>query len=266
MHGNRALASPRVHAALECGGTARHRGAMLKLTAITGLAGEPVQVRGVVVGDLGGDINRGKTGLSLAFGVERADPYQPVHSHLTLEVAIGPGTANGDRGILDSRDIVVLPVEQFDVVVVFTGPRGIHPQQHLRPVIGIGAAVAGVEREDRIQGVVGAREKRCQLQCLDERLKPLGLACQLCFERFVFCRQFGQGFDVAAHCQGFIERLEDRVDSLQLCNRGLSFFAVVPEIALTHLGFDAGSGFFASFPVKESPAAGASGPGWLRSG
>ena len=46
--------------------------------------------------DLRRDVDRGETGLPLAFGVEGADPHQPVHARLALQIAVGHRPANGD--------------------------------------------------------------------------------------------------------------------------------------------------------------------------
>ena len=51
----------------------------------------------------------------------------------------------------------------------------VHAQQHLGPVVGVGAAVAGVDREDRAGRVVRAVEQRLELELLDELFEPLRL-------------------------------------------------------------------------------------------
>ena len=98
------------------------------------------------VGDLRRHVDRREAGLPLAFGVERADPHQPVHARLALEIAVGHRPADGDRRVADAGLLVVLPLEQLDRVAVLLRPLRVHPQQHLGPVVGVGAAVAGVDR------------------------------------------------------------------------------------------------------------------------
>ena len=73
---------------------------------------------------------------------------------LALEISVGHRPADGDRGAVDARLLVVLAVEDLGVVVVVLGPVQIHPQEHLGPVVGVGAAVAGVDRQ---QGGVGVQ-------------------------------------------------------------------------------------------------------------
>ena len=43
------------------------------------------------------------------------------------------------------------------VEAALLGPAHLHPQDHLRPVLGVGAAGAGVDRHERVARVVGAR-------------------------------------------------------------------------------------------------------------
>src|SRR5829696_837023 len=47
------------------------------------------------------------------------------------------------------------------------GPAQVHPQQHLRPILGIGAARACVDRDERVAGVVLAAEERVLLEAVE---------------------------------------------------------------------------------------------------
>ena len=123
------------------------------------------------------NIDRGEARLPLAFGVERADPHQPVHARLALEIAVGHRPADGDAGALNAGHAVVLPVEQLDVVVVRLRPVDVHPQQHLGPIVGVGAAVAGVDAQDRVVAVVRAAQQRLQLQIVELRLRRASRCC-----------------------------------------------------------------------------------------
>ena len=124
-----------------------------------------------VVVDLGRDVHRGEAGLPLALGVERADSDQAVDAGLALEVAVGHRAAHGDRRAVDARLLVVLAVEQLDVVVVLLGPGDVHPQEHLGPVVGVGAAVAGIDGEDGRVGVERAAQQGLDLELVDAPLR-----------------------------------------------------------------------------------------------
>ena len=79
---------------------------------------------------------------------------------LALQIAIGHRPADGDGGAVDAGFFVVLPLDQRHVVAVLLGPLRVHAEQHLGPVVGVGAAVAGVEADDRPVRIVRAVEQR----------------------------------------------------------------------------------------------------------
>ena len=118
----------------------------------------------IAVAHFGRDVDGGEAGLALAFGVEGADPHQAVHAGLALQIAVGHRPADGDRGAGDAGLFVVLPVEHLGLVAVSSGPLDVHPQQHLGPIVGVGAAVAGVDREHGGVGVVRPVEQRLEFQ------------------------------------------------------------------------------------------------------
>ena len=52
------------------------------------------------------------------------------------------------------------------------GPAQIHPQQHLGPVLGVGAALPRLDLADCVALVVFAREQRPQLELVETAGKP----------------------------------------------------------------------------------------------
>ena len=84
-----------------------------------------------------------------------------------------------------SGKLVILPVDQLDSVAVLLRPHEVHPQQHLGPVVGVRAAVAGVDREEGAGAVVRAVQQGPQLEILEQLLDPLDLAGDLGGERLV---------------------------------------------------------------------------------
>ena len=104
-------------------------------------------------GDLRRDVHGGETRLPLAFGVEGADPHEAMNARLALEISVGHRAADGDRGAVDAGLLVVLAVEQLGVVVVVLRPGQIHAEEHFGPIVGVGAAVAGVDRQQGGMGV-----------------------------------------------------------------------------------------------------------------
>jgi hypothetical protein len=114
------------------------------------------------------------------------------------------------------------------------GPAQIHAQQNFRPILGLGAAGAGMKRNDRIAPIVGAAKD----------VRELGLSHSLSY----FC-DFGCGFLQSLVALFFAGKLKKKTslfearsvllpifyDSFKrglLFEYRLSFVGVVPEIRL----------------------------------
>ena len=119
-----------------------------------------------IVGNLRHDLQRGEGGLTPGGGVKGGDPDQPVHAVLTLEVAVGILTLDGNGGALEAGLVAVQVVQRLAHVAVALRPAGVHAEEHLRPVLGLGAARAGVKGEDGIGAVILAGEQSGQLGLL----------------------------------------------------------------------------------------------------
>ena len=105
------------------------------------------------------DVDLGEAGVAARGGVEGRDPDQPVDAALGGEEAVGV-LAAGDEGrrlepgLLPRRGLLHLDLEAAPL-----GPAQVHPQQDLGPVLGVGAAGAGVDGDDGVAGVVLAAEQ-----------------------------------------------------------------------------------------------------------
>ena len=119
----------------------------------------------------------------------------------------------------------------------------VHPQQHLGPVVGVGAAVAGVDREDRAGRVVRAVEQGLELELL--RRAP---SSRVDFGRALRRRTTRPRSAISIiaarsslRLDRFVERLDDRRRAtLRSSTRGLGLLLVVPEAGAGHLGVDRG--------------------------
>ena len=103
-----------------------------------------------------------------------------MHAGLGLQPAIGIVAGDLDGGGLDAGLFTLLLLEVLDLEAVLLRPARVHAQQHLRPVLALGAAGAGMDFEIGIELVGLAREQRFQLAPGDlllqvlERLLGLG--------------------------------------------------------------------------------------------
>jgi hypothetical protein len=89
-----------------------------------------------------------------------------VHPGLGLEPAIGVRAAHLQRGGFQPGLLALGAFHQRDLVAVLFGPARIHAQQHLRPVLRLGAAGAGVHFQEGVVGVGLAGQQALDLASL----------------------------------------------------------------------------------------------------
>ena len=136
-------------------------------------------------------------------------------------------------------------------------PTEVHPEQHLRPVLGLCAAGAGVDREDRRLAVVRSREHDLQLELVDlgpELRHALGdLAIEARVARLGgelehHAEVLGRGRELpdAGHRAGELGALPDEL---------LGAPVVLPEGGRRHLGVERGEATLLGRDVKDAPGA-----------
>ena len=103
--------------------------------------------------------------------VERREPHEPVDAALGLEDAVGVLAGDGERRRLETRLLAGRRLHQLGLEAAVAGPAQVHAQEHLRPVLSVGAAGAGVDRDDGVARVVLAAEERVLLESLELALE-----------------------------------------------------------------------------------------------
>ena len=79
-------------------------------------------------------------------------------------------------GALDAGLLAVGDIEDGGVEAAALGPAQVHAKKHLRPVLGLGAAGAGMDGEQGVAGVVGAAEGEVELKPVEAGGDRGGLA------------------------------------------------------------------------------------------
>ena len=125
---------------------------------------------GVIVLELGHNLNRCEGGLTSARRVEGRDSYKTVNAVLTLKVSVCVDTLDHNGRRLDACRISVKPVDELHVIAVSLTPSGIETVEHRCPVLRLCSARTGVEGEYRVILIVRTREEN-----LDSLLLGLGL-------------------------------------------------------------------------------------------
>ena len=84
-----------------------------------------------------------------------------------LHEAVGVAAPDGELGRQDAGLGALGDVVDLDVEAPTLGPAGVHAQQHLGPVLGVDAAVLGVDGADGVGLVVLAGEEAAQLELVE---------------------------------------------------------------------------------------------------
>ncbi len=98
-----------------------------------------------------------------AFEVERRDAHQPVHAGLGLQPAIGVGPEHLHGGRLDAQPARRRSPRRTPPPCRGPAPSACTFEQHVGPVVGLGAAGAGVDLHIAVVGVGLARQQRLEL-------------------------------------------------------------------------------------------------------
>jgi len=111
--------------------------------------------------------------VAAVVGIERRFPHQAVHADLGLEPAVGVVARDPERSRLDARDFAVTGFQQFGLPAPIFGPAQVHPQQHFRPVLRLGAAGARLDVHEGIGRIHFTREHAPEFQLADARFQPV---------------------------------------------------------------------------------------------
>jgi len=127
----------------------------------------------------------------------------------------------------------------------------VHSQQHLRPVVGVCAAIAGIDCENCSRGIVRTIEQSFQLQLLEAFLQSFDFGANFAGCGRVVLRQFHQGCEVSLGGDNLLQRSNQRLERFELAYRLLSRFGFIPEAGLAHLIFDCADFLDFGFVVKD---------------
>ena len=122
--------------------------------------------RNIVV-DFGIDEDGGERRVPPLGGVVRGDAHEAVDARLLAEIAEDVVALEPDGGALEPGLFSRLVVEDLGLEALALGVAQVHPQQHLGPVLGLGAAGPGMDGQDGVAGIVRVVEQGPQLRFLE---------------------------------------------------------------------------------------------------
>ena len=135
-----------------------------------------------VVGELRRHPHRREAGVPPMRGVERRDAHQAVHALLRLQKAVGVVALHHHRGALDPRLLVGRGLQHRGLQSLALRVAQIHPEQHLRPVLGVQPSGPGVHRQDSVGRIVVLVQQDQELVALQRPAQLLRAPLELPLE------------------------------------------------------------------------------------
>ena len=189
-----------------------------------------------------------------------------MHARLGLEPTVGVLALDLDGGGLDAGLLAGALLQQRHLVAALFRPAHVHAQQHLRPILALGAAGAGMDLEIGIEAVGLAGQQRLDFALVAEILQFAQRHLALLDGGLVGFRlaELDQGrrvielaLELAIAADRFLQR---RALAHQLLRLG----AVAPQRRILGAIVQLGKPALGSIPVKDASAARRETRGWNR--
>ena len=138
------------------------------------------------------------------------------------------------------------------------GPAGVHAQQHLGPVLGFGAAGAGVDLEEAVVGVGLARKQALELEPAEPvpELAQRGLRLGHGLGVALLLGQLGQRQSIREFLLQLALPLDRGREARALAHDRLGALAVTPELRVGGRRAQLVEAFERAVPVKDASSAG----------
>ncbi len=134
-------------------------------------------------------------------------------------------------------------------------PAQVHAQQHLGPVLGLGAAGACLDIEEGIVGIEFTGEHAAEFEFGNALVERVDIG-RYRIDR-VFIALFDGHFEqVGAVAQASGELIHVEHDALEQCaflTQRLGALLIVPDVRVFEFAQDLGQAFFLAFVVKDTP-------------
>ena len=207
-----------------------------------------------VLRQLGPDVDRGERGVAARRLIERRDAHQPMDAGFGREQPVGVVAGHGDRRALQPGLFARLIVDDLALEAAALGPAQVHAQQHLGPVLRLGAAGAGMNGEDGVLAIVLAAEHLLDLAGLHFLIERLERLRELGVDRLAGLRPFDQHGQVVALLLERQHQIAILLEPAPALQDLLRFGLVLPEIGRGGARLEAGQFFVGAGGFKDSSA------------
>ena len=169
--------------------------------------------------------------MATRVGVEWRFAHQAMDAGLGAQEAVGVFAIHLDGAALDAGDFAFGLLEQFDLEVAALAVAQVHALEHARPVLGLGAAGAGLDLDEAGVGVhrVGEHAAKFELADLLFECREVGLDRHHGVLVVLHLRQLEQLLEIVGHAVGVLQRHHYGFERLFLLAQLLGAGGVIPH-------------------------------------
>ena len=168
-------------------------------------------------------------------GIEGGDAHQAVHADLRQQQPHGVLALDLEGDRLEARLVPRLDVRDGGPEAFALRPAEVHAQEHLRPVLRLRAAGAGVDGDQGVAVVLRPAEEGFGLQVFDVVAKLLELRRQFRDHRLAFVAEFEEGSNVAELPGQGLLGFDHPLQVLALLQELLGGLRLAPEVGFVQL-------------------------------
>ena len=215
-----------------------------------------IDVDGHVLVDVRRNEQRREGRVAAIARIEGGFAHQPMHSALRAQPAVGVIALDLHRHALDAGDFAGGNLADLGVESAAFAPAQIHSQQHLGPVLRLGAAGAGVDRQPGVARIHFAVEHALKLQRLEPALAVIEILLDRKQRGFVIllARQHQQLGRVVQRNVQRLDRIERFEQRRALAPQIATAIGILPDLRRSQLLFHLAQALFLSGIVKDTPS------------
>ena len=172
-------------------------------------------------------------------GIKGRDPHQTVDPLLAFQEPVGIVSLDGKGGAFHPGFFPGEYIQQFHGESLPFRIPGVHPQQHVGPVLGFGAAGPGMEGQDGVVGVILVAEEHAQFQVRQGLPGGFHFAFDFTLEAVVLFLHghFPEGLHVFQLLVQPVVGLHFAFQVVGFLGHGLGLVRIIPEPGRRHLVF-----------------------------